>query len=89
MILLKPFQQENRITLTERQRAKKRRELYNSQFGICAECGQTMIWEPGFMNSASLDHITPQPAGCKKDDRDKNLRVICWADNAKKGSRRI
>lgn len=40
------------------------------------------------MNSATLDHIKPQPAGCFKDDRDENLRIICWADNARKGSKR-
>lgn len=90
-MLLKPHQQEGRVTLTDKQRAAKREELFIAQSGICAEkeCGQSMIWEPGFMNSASLDHITPQPAGCKKDDRDENLRIICWSCNSKKGSKRI
>lgn len=87
-MLLKPHQQEGRITLTERQRREKREELFVAQCGMCLQCHIHMTDIAGFMNSATLDHITPQPAGCSKDDRDENLRVICWACNAKKGSQR-
>lgn len=86
--LLKPQQISGKITLTPKQRARKRLKLYRDQGARCAECGGWMIWESGFMNSATLDHITPQPAGCAKDDRDENLRLICWKDNYEKGSKR-
>lgn len=88
-MLLKPHQKEGRITLTAKQRADKREELFIAQSGICLECNEGMTDIPGFMNSVTLDHKTPQPAGCKKDDRDENLRAICWRCNSIKGSKRI
>lgn len=84
----KPSEAEGKITLSPAQRVEKRRELFNAQGGICAECGRAMVWEMGFMNSCTLDHIVPQPAGAKKRDNPDNLRAICWSDNFVKGSKR-
>lgn len=88
MILLKPNQIEGKVTLTPKQRARKRLKLYRDQGARCAACGKYMYWDSGWANSATLDHIKPQPAGCAKDDRDENLRVVCWGCNSEKGSRR-
>jgi len=87
--LLKPYQLEGRITLSPRERAKKRVQFYYAQRGLCADCSKGMSLQPDRMDSCTLDHIVPQPAGCKKDDRDDNLRAVCFECNAKKGSKRI
>lgn len=88
MILLKPNQIEGKVTLSPKQRAAKRLKLYREQGMLCAECGQFMVWQQGFFNTATLDHVKPEPAGCAKNDADDNLRVICWIENVEKGSRR-
>ena len=89
MILLKPHQLEGKITLTQAQRAKKRAELYRKQSGQCADgCQKPMIEMQGYMDSATLEHIIPEPAGCKKRDNDDNLCVTRWECNMRKGSRR-
>ena len=84
----KPSQKEGKITLTPRQRRIKRDVLYTEQMGLCAECRCHMTLLPFHLNSAELDHIKPQPAGCKKDDNDDNLQVLCHDCNFRKGSRR-
>ena len=84
----KPSEAEGKITLTPRQRRAKRDALYREQKGLCASCKCHMTLMPFHLNSAELDHIKPQPAGCKKDDRDENLQVLCAACNGRKGSRR-
>lgn len=86
--LLKPNQIEGKITLTPKQRAVKRRELFLAQRGICAcGCGQRMIWELGYFASATLDHKKVEPMGCKKRDNDDNLRCLRYDCNAAKGSK--
>lgn len=88
-MLLKPSQIEGKITLTLKERAAKRKQLYYAQGGICAcGCGRPMLLDAGYFGSATLDHITPEPAGCPKRDNDDNLRAIRWECNSKKGSRR-
>lgn len=90
----KPGQLEGIVTLTQAQRANKRQELYHRQCGMCAcgpdskGCGRKMSRTVGEMDSAELDHITPQPAGCKKQDADFNLRCVRRDCNSKKGSQR-
>ncbi len=89
-MFLKPSQLEGKITLTPRQRAKKRLELFGKQGGICAcGCGKIMSWSQGSMDTATLEHIVPEPAGCPKRDNDDNLCVTRWECNVKKGSKRI
>lgn len=86
----KPGQREGLITLTTKQRAEKRKALYLKQCGICAcGCGKRMSEEYGRMDSCTLEHITPQPAGHAKNDRDDNLEATRWDHNISKGSRRI
>lgn len=86
----KPAELEGIVTLTPAQRAHKRTELYHKQRGICAcGCGRRMSWEQDRMDTATLDHIQPQPMGHAKNDNDTNLRVIRWECNSRKGSRRI
>jgi HNH endonuclease len=48
-----------------------------------------MILELGYFGSATLDHIRPEPAGCKKRDNDDNLRAVRYDCNSDKGSKRI
>lgn len=86
--LLKPWQIEGRVRLTKAQERKKLDALCASQNMLCAECGQPMTREQGHFRTATLDHITPQPAGCFKDGSDSNLRAICWIENYLKGSKR-
>ena len=89
-MLLKPHQLEQKITLTMEQRAEKRKQLFYKQGGLCAcGCGRRMILDSGYFGSATLDHIAPEPAGCKKRDNDDNLRAVRYDCNAVKGSRRI
>lgn len=86
----KPIHKEQRETKTPAERRAKKIELFYKQGKRCAECDCWMTLTQGFMNSAELDHITPQPAGCSKDDSDKNLQVLCHRCNCCiKGSRRL
>ena len=84
----KPRDREGKLTLTPVARRQKRLELYCTQGKRCAECGCWMTLTPDCMNTATLDHKRPQPAGCAKDDRDENLQCLCWKCNTEKGSRR-
>lgn len=86
----KPSQLEGLITLTTKQRAEKRKALFVKQNGICAcGCGKPMSEEYGRMDSCTLEHIEPQPAGHAKNDRDDNLCATRWDHNVAKGSKRI
>lgn len=85
----KPAELEGIVTLSKVQRAHKRQELFHKQRGRCAECGRKMSQESDRMDSCTLDHKEPQPMGHRKDDRDGNLRAVCFSCNAKKGSKRI
>lgn len=88
-MFLKPSQIEGKITLTPKERAQKRFDLFVQQKGICADgCGKPMLLSLGSFDSATLDHIRPEPKGCPKRDNNDNLRVIRWECNMKKGSRR-
>jgi 5-methylcytosine-specific restriction endonuclease McrA len=84
----KPNDMEGKVTLTPDERRLRKLELLNVQHMKCATCGTRLTLKPGFFNSAELDHIKPQPAGCAKDDRDENLQVLCWKCNAEKSSKR-
>lgn len=86
----KPCEIEQVVTLNPRQRAIKRRELYDAQFGSCGcGCGQRMTWDTGQMSSCTLEHEVIRSAGCKKNDADWNIsRVFRWDHNSLKGSRR-
>jgi 5-methylcytosine-specific restriction endonuclease McrA len=67
--------------------AEMRRRLIiklKEQKGICALCGLP-IEE---FSDASLDHIEPQPAGCKKDSHPSNLQATHRLCNLEKGSKR-
>jgi hypothetical protein len=87
--LLKPNQLEGKTTLTPKQRAEKRKELFKKQRGICAcGCGQQMSDDHGYFSSATLEHVIPEPMGCKKNDNDSNLAAFRWDCNVNKGSRR-
>lgn len=85
----KPHQAEGKVTLSPKERAKKRVELYYKQRGICADCGGTMTLQHDRMDSCTLDHIIPEPAGCPKNDADSNLRDVCFQCNSNKGSKRL
>lgn len=85
----KPSEIEGIVTLTPKQKAVKRRCLFDLQCGVCAcGCGRPMSWSVGQMDSATLEHITPRPAGCKKQDADFNLQCFRFDCNSNKGSRR-
>lgn len=86
----KPYQAEGIVTFNAKQRAVKRRYLFDEQCGICAcGCGQNMTWTVGQMDSATLEHRVINKAGCRKDDRPENLSVWRWDCNSLKGSRRV
>jgi len=86
----KPHEIEQIVSLTPKQRANKRRELFDQQCGICAcGCGRPMVWPQGQMDTCTVDHRVIRPAGCKKQDADFNLRALRWDCNVQKGSRRI
>lgn len=86
----KPAELEGLVTLTPAQRTHKRLELFILQAGVCAcGCGRKMSNSVGYPDSAELEHVTPRPAGCKKQDADFNLRVCRRDCNSKKGSQRI
>ena len=87
--LRKPKDREGKITLSPSQRRAKRDTLYVSQGERCASCGCQMTLKPYHFNSAELDHIKPQPAGCAKRDNEDNLQVLCNQCNSKKGSKRL
>jgi 5-methylcytosine-specific restriction endonuclease McrA len=78
-----------KVTLSMEERGRKRTELFHRQHGRCAACGRWMSLEPGRMDSATLDHVAPEPMGCAKNDGDDNLRVVCWKCNYEKGSKRV
>ena len=88
--LRKPKDREGKITLTSRQRRVLLDEHCEKQNMRCAACGQAMTRKPYHMNTATLGHQTPQPMGCKKDDRPENIiGAICWKDNYEQGSKRL
>lgn len=84
----KPKDAEGKVTLSPAQRKVRLNALCCSQAGLCAICGRQMTREYGSLRTATLDHITPQPAGCAKDDRPENHQAACFECNSKKGSKR-
>ena len=84
----KPHQKEHKITLSQAERRKRLDELCEKQHMRCAGCGNRMTREPFRMNSAELDHIKPEPAGCKKNDNPENHQALCHKCNYLKGSKR-
>jgi len=66
--LRKPSAKEGKISLNPRQRRAKRDALYSRQGGRCAICSCYMTPKPYHLNSAELDHVKPEPAGCQKRD---------------------
>lgn len=78
-----------KVTLTPAQRKVKREKLFREQKGRCCYCECRMTLEPFLMNSCTLEHIVPEPAGCAKNDADSNLKAACFACNANKGSKRV
>lgn len=87
-MIQKPYQAEGRVFLTKAQERKERQRLYREQKELCAECERWMTEVQGHPNTVTLDHIEPQPAGCKKDGRRSNLRAVCFQCNYEKGSKR-
>jgi 5-methylcytosine-specific restriction endonuclease McrA len=85
----KPAAAEGKLTLSPAQRKLRLDALCRAQGGLCAICGRRMTREYGYLRTATLDHIKPQPAGCAKDDRPENHQAVCFECNAKKGSQRI
>jgi len=89
-MILKPWQLEGSETKTPAQKRAKKLELFKKQRGICAcGCNRPMTLEGGRMDTATLEHITPNKMGCRKNDADKNLAVTRWDCNQKKGSQRV
>lgn len=84
----KPREIEQKIELTPKQRRAKKFELCRKQKWRCANCNCIVIMDWGYWNSCELDHIVPEPAGCKKNDADSNLQVLCRKCNSEKGSKR-
>jgi hypothetical protein len=88
--LPKPAEREGRETLTASQRRECKLKHFRKQKGKCCSCGRPMTLEPGWLNTATLGHRNPQPAGCSKDDRPENiLGCQCFLCNAKQGSKRV
>ena len=85
----KPSQASGKITLSAAGRRKKLDEFCEAQHMRCCTCNGKMTREPFRMNTAELGHRNPQPAGCKKDDRDENLLgAQCHRCNFLRGSKR-
>ena len=84
----KPSEREGKIVLTKAQERKKLDELCAKQNNCCARCGIIMVRGVDSLNTATLDHIKPEPAGCKKRGNDSNLEALCWLCNTQKGSKR-
>lgn len=85
----KPKAIEGKVTLSVAERRDKRIELCIRQNWRCAYCGTIMSRNQGNFRSPELDHISPEPAGCSKNDVESNLQVLCHACNSQKGSSRL
>lgn len=86
----KPSLAEGITTISPAERANRRNLLYWQQDGMCAcGCGQRMTLVPDRMDTCTLDHITPNKMGCKKNDNWDNLRAVRFDCNSDKGSKRI
>ncbi len=85
----KPSVREGRVSLSPKQRKALLDRFCAKQAMLCVTCNCRMTREVGVMNTATLGHRNPQPAGCKKDDRPENLLgAQCWSCNTKRGSKR-
>lgn len=84
----KPSEIEKRVQLSKVGQREQLNRKFVEQDGLCAICGCRMNRIYGDMRCATRDHITPQPAGCKKDDSENNIQIVCWKCNYEKGSRR-
>jgi 5-methylcytosine-specific restriction endonuclease McrA len=85
----KPHQLEGHEHLSPKEKRKVLRQLFHEQGGICGcGCNRSMMLLSDYFESATLDHIKPQPMGHAKNDARSNLRAVRWDCNGKKGSRR-
>jgi 5-methylcytosine-specific restriction endonuclease McrA len=65
---------------------RRRKDIkIREQQGVCALCHEPMT----DYRDVELDHIIPQPAGCKKDSHLDNLQAVHHACNMAKGSQRF
>lgn len=87
----KPSEIEGRQTLSAEKKRRLRFKLFHDQKGYCGcGCGQRMSIESDRLDTATLEHFSPNKMGCKKDDGPKNVfSVWRWDCNFKKGSKRI
>ena len=86
----KPSEREGKQTLSPKQRKALLDAHCEKQGMRCITCSQPMTRKPYHMNTATLGHRNPQPAGCKKDDRPANiLGAQCWKCNYEQGSKRL
>jgi len=85
----KPKDVEHKLTLSPDARRKKLDKFCEAQKMRCVTCQCRMTREPYRLNTATLGHRNPQPAGCAKDDSDDNLLgAQCFKCNAERGSKR-
>lgn len=85
----KPRDKEGRVTLSAKERRALLDEFCAKQNMRCVTCNCRMTREPDQMNTASLGHKDPQPAGCRKRDNPDNIiGAQCIRCNFIRGSRR-
>jgi hypothetical protein len=85
----KPKDQEGKVTLSKRKCREQLERKIREQRNLCHYCVRPMNRIPGNLRCATRDHVTPQPAGCAKDDRDENIVAACFECNMNKGSQRL
>jgi len=87
----KPRHREKVITLSQKDKTRLRLKLFIQQKAICGcGCGRMMTMQLGEINTAELEHHTPNKMGCVKNDAPSNLFSVWRSDcNGRKGSKRL
>ncbi len=63
----------------------KQRAVYRRDGMVCYLCGQTVVWQLGLPNTATIDHVVPFVYGGRSTE--DNLKVCCHRCNMAKGQR--
>ena len=88
-MILKPWQLEGRVTLTQQEKREQLDRKCRDQKMRCFYCHCPMTREPDRFNTADREHVVPGKMGGCKDDSEENVVVSCRKCNSEKGSKRI
>ena len=88
-MILKPWQLEGRVTLTQQEKREQLDRKCREQGNRCFYCHCTMTREPDRFNTADREHVVPGKMGGCKDDSEDNVVAACRKCNSSKGSKRL